>query len=185
MSSREEIIRRTLEYFDRAGIYLKPEEKEQLEIADMGLGMQETIGIQIFTYLDASNCNAKELVLFPGQIVPEQLHPPKGDRPSKAETFRVRYGEFYIYLEGEPVDPDKMWAKIPAGKEDVFTVFHEVILKKGDMFTIPPNTKHWICGGPSGCVVSEFSPFNSDDYDIYTDPAVSRMNGVERRLSEY
>jgi D-lyxose ketol-isomerase len=178
---REECRIEAAGYFDRACIYLTEEEKKNLEIADMGLGMIRTIGIQIHTYVDREDCNAKDLVLFPGQICPQQIHPPQGGRPGKAESFRVRFGALYIYTEGKPVKKDKMYAKIPEGKEAVFTVFHEVVLKKGEQYTIPANTLHWICGGPEGCVVSEFSPFNSDDYDIYTDPQVKRMSGVQAK----
>ncbi len=176
---RETARKKAIEYFEKAHIYLKEEEKQKLEIADFGLGMQETVGVQIYTYFDRENCNAKELVLFPGQIVPQQLHPPKGSRPSKAESFRVRYGELCIYTEGKPTPPEERKAVIPAGKEDTFTAFHQTVLRKGDQFTIPENTLHWLCGGKEGCVVSEFSPFNSDEYDIYTDPAVNRMHGVK------
>lgn len=176
--TREEARIKALAYFDKAHIYLKEEEKQNLEIADMGLDDLETYGIQIHIYVDTDRCSAKEMVLFPYQICPEQRHPPLGDYPGKEETFRIREGELYVYTEGEPVEKSKMKARIPAGKEDTFTVFHEIVLKKGDQYTMLPNVTHWICGGKDGCVVSEFATYNRDDLDIYTDPQVARMNGV-------
>ncbi|MEA4854128.1 MAG: D-lyxose/D-mannose family sugar isomerase [Christensenella sp.] len=176
--TREEARLKALEYYEKAHIYLKEEEKKNLEVADMGIGDLETYGIVIHKYVDTKRCSAKEMVLFPYQICPEQRHPPFGDYPGKEESFRVREGELYVYTEGEPIDKEKMKAKIPKGKEGTFTVFHEIILKKGDQYTMQPNITHWIVGGPEGCVVSEFATYNRDDLDIYTDPAVARMHNV-------
>ena len=178
-SLREKIRIRALEYYDKANIYLTEEERKNLEIADMGMDRIEEIGIQIHVYLNTKRCSAKEMVLFPNQICPEQRHPPFDDYPGKEESFRVRYGTLYLYVEGEPVAMDQMKAMIPADKKDTFTVYHEIILKKGDQYTIEPNITHWICGGPEGCVISEFASYNRDDLDIFTDPAVARMAGVE------
>ncbi len=100
--TKESIRQRAADYYDRAGIYLTEEEKKNLEIADMGMGRIEEIGIQIHIYFDAERYSAKEMVLFPGQICPEQTHPPFGDYPGKEESFRVRWGTLYVYVEGEP-----------------------------------------------------------------------------------
>lgn len=176
---RESVRKRAVEYFDRANIFLTEEEKKNLEIADMGLGRIEEIGIQIHVYVNTQRCSAKEMVLLPNQICPEQTHPPFGDYPGKEETFRVRYGTLYVYVEGEPSNKNSIKAKIPEDKKAVFTVFREIVLNKGDQYTLEPNTRHWICGGPDGCVVSEFASYNRDDLDIWTDPDVSRMHGVK------
>ncbi|MDL2236271.1 D-lyxose/D-mannose family sugar isomerase [Christensenellaceae bacterium OttesenSCG-928-K19] len=175
--TREEAKKLTLEYFDKACIYLTDEEKENVEIADMGLDRIGEIGIQIHNYLTTKRCSAKEMVLFPFQICPEQCHPPFGDDPGKEETFRVRWGELYVYTEGAPTENIK--AKIPEDKKDTFHVFHETILQRGEQYTVDPNVVHWICGGPEGCVVSEFASATRDDLDIYSDPEVARMHGVE------
>ena len=169
---RESARKRAADMIEAAGIYLKEEEKQNLEVASMGLGMLERIGIEIHIYLNTKRCSAKELVLFPGQICPEQVHPPIEGGPGKEESFRVRWGVLYLYVEGEPTPDVK--AKIPAGKENTFTVFHEIVLNRGDQYTLEPGIKHWICGGPEGCVVSEFATHNRDDLDIFTDPALDR-----------
>jgi D-lyxose ketol-isomerase len=176
---REKMRLRAVEYFNRAHIYLTDVEKRNLEIADMGLGRIEEIGIQIHVYIDTKRCSAKEMVLFPNQICPEQRHPPFEDYPGKEESFRVRYGTLYLYVEGDPVAPEKIKAHIPQDKKDTFTVFHEIILHRGDQYTLGPNITHWICGGPEGCVVSEFATYNRDDLDVFTDPAVKRLEGVQ------
>lgn len=38
-----------------------------------------------------------------------------------------------------------------------------------------PDTRHWFKAGPQGAVVSEFSTENTDEYDIFTDPRIKRL----------
>jgi D-lyxose ketol-isomerase len=75
-----------------AGIVLTPRERENIEIADFGLGQFDEIGLQIVVYVNTDRVCAKELVLFPRQRCPEHRHPPVEGRPGKEETFRVRRG---------------------------------------------------------------------------------------------
>ena len=177
MLSKEKIAEaraRALEYFERAHIVLTDEEKANVEIADMGLGDLDTMGLQLVTYVSTERCSAKELVLFPYQTCPEHRHPPLSPtNPGKEETFRCRYGEVYVYVDGEPAET--IAAKIPAGKEEYFTARHEIVLHPGEQFTLVPNPRHWFQAGPEGCIVSEFSTKNVDEEDIFTDPAIIRM----------
>jgi D-lyxose ketol-isomerase len=53
-------------------------------------------------------------------------------------------------------------------------VFHEVRLRPGEQYTIPPDTLHWFQAGDDGAVVSEFSTRSRDEFDVFTDPAVER-----------
>jgi len=79
---------------------------------------------------------------------------------------------FYLYVPGKPTLNIK--AKVPRGKEKVFTARHEIILKPGDQFTIKPNLFHWFQAGDEGCVVSEFSSRSRDQFDIFTDKSIRR-----------
>jgi D-lyxose ketol-isomerase len=54
-------------------------------------------------------------------------------------------------------------------------VFHEIVLRPGEQYTIPPNPKHWFQAGEEGAVVSEFSSLSLDDKDIFTDPRIVRV----------
>jgi D-lyxose ketol-isomerase len=117
---------------------------------------------------------AKELVLVPSQTCPGHGHPPIKDDPGKEETFRCRAGTVFLYVEGTPVDPDQAAARPPQGAEHAYTVFHEVVLRPAEQYTIPPNTRHWFQGGDEGAVVSEFSTRSRDEYDVFTDPAIDR-----------
>lgn len=168
--------RRALEHLDRVGIVLTPEERQRIEVADFGHGDLEHTGLELFVYVNTDRCCAKELVVFPGQTCPEHRHPPVGDEPGKEETFRVRSGSVWLYVEGEPTPHPR--ATPPAGTEAHYTVWHEIALEAGGQHTIPPNTKHWFQAGPEGAVVTEFSTRSTDEHDVFTDPHIDRIPEV-------
>jgi D-lyxose ketol-isomerase len=164
---------RTAAMFDRVGIVLTPEEREQIEIAEFGLGELERQGLELITYVNTDRYCAKELVLFPRQTCPEHKHPPVNGEPGKMETFRCRWGKVWLYVEGEPVQKPK--AVIPKGSEAYYTVFHEIELNPGEQYTIPPDTLHWFQAGDEGAIVSEFSSTSRDEFDIFTDVRIKRI----------
>lgn len=153
----------------------------ELSAGDCFLDRREHIlreGLMLHVYVNTKRCCAKELPMLPGQICAEHRHPPLGpENPGKEETFRCRYGEVYVHVPGEPTENPK--AKIPDGKDDVYTVWHEIVLKQGEQYTLAPNTKHWFQAGPEGAVVSEFSSYSDDGTDVYTDPEISRFTTIE------
>ena len=163
------------EYLERAGVTLTAEEARSIEVADFGLGELATTGLELITYVNTDRVCAKELVLLPRQTCPEHLHPPVANEPGKEETFRCRWGEVYLYVPGEPVDRDRAKALPPAGREETYTVWHEVVLRPGDQYTIQPETLHWFQAGDEGAVVSEFSTRSRDESDIFTDPDIRRI----------
>jgi D-lyxose ketol-isomerase len=137
---------------DEAGIVLTSQEREQIEIADFGLGRLDEIGLQIVVYVNTDRVCAKELVLFPHQRCPEHRHPPIDGQPGKEETFRVRRGTVQLHVDG-------------AG---------DIVLGPGDQYTIPPDTLHRFEAGGEGAIVSEFSTTSRDSLDVFTDPQIVR-----------
>lgn len=177
-SEYNKIKQEGLELMRKSGLYLTPDEEERMEVTDFGLNDPYHEGLMLHVYVNTKRCCAKELPMLPGQICAEHRHPPLSpENPGKEETFRCRYGEVYIHVPGEPTLNPK--AKIPAGKEEVYTVWHEIVLKKGEQYTLAPNTKHWFQAGPEGAVVSEFSSYSDDGTDVYTDPAITRFTTIE------
>lgn len=170
-----EQVQKTLAYFEKAHIVLTDEEKQQVEVADFGLNQVETIGLQLVVYVNTDRVCAKEMVLLPGQTCPEHKHVPSYGRDGKEETFRCRYGEVYLYVEGEG-QAETISAKLPSSP---VTVYHEIILRAGEQYTILPGTHHWFQGGPEGAVVSEFSTTSTDETDIFTDPNIVRETKIE------
>ncbi|MBK9055618.1 MAG: D-lyxose/D-mannose family sugar isomerase [Chloroflexi bacterium] len=155
------------------GIHLTAAEREQIEVAEFGLGELERTGLELVVYVNTDRYCAKELVLFPGQTCPEHRHPPVGSDPGKMETFRCRWGQVWLYVAGEPTNP--IQATVPVGSEPYYTVFHEIELNPGEQYTIPPNTLHWFQAGAEGAVVSEFSSTSRDEFDVFTDPRIKRI----------
>jgi D-lyxose ketol-isomerase len=160
------------EMLKAAGIILTAEEAANLEVADMGLGRLATEGLELITYINTDRYCAKELVILPGQTCPEHRHPTVDGERGKQETFRCRWGEVWLYVEGVPEPTIR--AAIPEQSRPYYTAFHEVVLKPGEQYTIPPNTLHWFQAGPQGAVVSEFSSRSRDESDIFTNPEIRR-----------
>ena len=161
----------------KAGIVITKREASAIEAADLGLGTFERLGLGVLVYVNTERCCAKELALWPGQTFPEHRHPPvSATNPGKEETFRCRWGLVYLYVPGPRSRPPR--ARPPKGREATFTVWHEVVLKPGDQYTLPPNTLHWFQAGPKGAVVSEFSTRSLDEEDIFTDPKIRRITKV-------
>ena len=149
--THHEAARLALEFYEKAGIILTSAEKAGIEIADFGLGELERTGLQIVTYINTERVCAKEMVLFPGQTCPEHRHVTSYGQPGKEETFRCRYGQVLLHVEGR-----------------------DIVLNPGEQYTIYPDTKHWFRGGPVGAVISEFSTKSTDETDVFTDERIVR-----------
>lgn len=172
-----EMQEKSLKYFEKAGIILTDEEKENIEVADFGLGDVERTGLQIVVYVNTDRVCAKELVLLPYQTCPEHRHPSVEGELGKEETFRCRYGKVYLYVEGEP--SEKRNVNPPEGDEELYTVYHEIVLNPGEQYTLKPDTLHWFKAGGDGAVVSEFSTKSRDEADIFTDTRIQRIPVIE------
>lgn len=173
-----QILKETLEYFEKAQITLTEEEVSRLEIADFGLNQIRDFGLQLIEYVNTDRCCAKDLVLLPRQTCPEHLHPPVGDSPGKEETFRCRLGTVHLYVPGESVA--NPLAVVPEHKKETFTVWNEVTLQAGEQYTLAPNTLHWFQAGDKGALISEFSTTSTDENDIFTDPSINRIPVIEQ-----
>jgi len=155
-----------------AGIVARPDEVEKIEVADLGLGEPEHIGLQILTLVNTEKISAKVIVMFPHQTGPEHKHPSLGDYEGKEETIRCQWGKLYLYTPGEPAP--KPVASPPPRRKHTYTVWHEHILRPGDQVTLQPNTFHWFQGGSEGAVVWSFSTKATDLADIFSDPDMRR-----------
>ncbi len=174
----EEGVALTLKAFESASIKITDEEKGKIEVADFGLNMVDKVGLQILTYVNTEKCCAKEMYLRPYQTCPEHIHidgEENGVKYSgKEETFRVRKGTCYLYVTGEGKRED-IKAVMPS--TDV-TVFHEIVLKEGEQYTLYPNTWHWFQAGEDGAIISEFSTKSRDESDLFRDSRIKRIPEV-------
>jgi D-lyxose ketol-isomerase len=171
----EEASARAAALLRRARIAVTRDELETMEVADLGLGDIKRVGLEVIVYENNDRYCAKELILLPRQICPEHRHPRvNGRNLGKKETFRCRYGEVYLYVAGERTPKPK--AKVPKKYKVFMSAWHEIVLRPGDQYTLPPNALHWFQAGDKGAVVSEFSSTSTDENDVYTDPRIRRVN---------
>ena len=160
-----------------AGFSLTSQESANIEVADLGLNRLPSEGLELVTYVNTDRYCAKELVLFPGQTCPEHRHPTISGRAGKQETFRCRRGVVWLYVEGPTTS--EIQATVPQASKNYYTVFHEIVLRPGEQYTIPPDTLHWFQSGPDGALVSEFSSTSYDEFDVFTNPKIRRQPVVE------
>jgi len=177
----ENHVKNTIEYFETAGIKITEEEMKNIEIADFGLNDIDNVGLQLLVYVNTEKCCAKEMVLFPYQTCPEHIHVGGVDEngnkyEGKEETFRVRKGTCYLYIDGSN-DSSNIKAKMP---NTPVTVFKEIVLNEGEQWTMYPNTWHWFQAGPEGAIISEFSTKSRDESDIFRDERIKRIPEVEK-----
>jgi D-lyxose ketol-isomerase len=169
----ENARKKAAKYLEKAKIVLTASEKKNMEVVDFHLGELERTGLEIVVYVNTERCCAKELILFPHQTCPEHRHPTKGGVLGKEETFRCRWGVVYLYVPGKKAA--RPACKPPRGSEKAYTIWHEVVLRPGEQYTLKPNTLHWFQAGNQGAIVSEFSTKSTDENDIFTDENIIRV----------
>jgi D-lyxose ketol-isomerase len=159
---------------NKAHIAFTQREQAMMEVVDFGLNDIRSIGLEIILYENNERYCAKELILLPRQMCAQHRHP-KVDELSagKQETFRCRWGEVYLYVEGAATPNPK--AIVAERYKKHLSVWHEMILRPGDQHTIGPDTLHWFQAGDEGAIVSEFSSTSIDNLDVFTDPNIKRV----------
>jgi D-lyxose ketol-isomerase len=159
-----------------SGILITEEEKRNIEIVDFGQSRFEEIGLAMLIYFNTTRVCARELILFPNQTIAQQIHPDINGEIGKEETFRLRWGQAYVYVPGEPTENPA--CQPPKGREAYYDCRHEIVMNPCDQFTMPPNTWHWLQAGPEGAVISEFSSPSQDETDLFSDPEVKRYTEI-------
>lgn len=166
---------RAAELIRKAGIYITQNEEKEIGPVDFGLSRLEIEGAEILTLVQTERISVKILVLFPNQTLPEHWHPPVENDPGKEETIRVVWGTVYFYVDGTDTLEKGV---IPEGKENVYTLRHELVLKPGDQLICYPGEKHWFQGGSEGAVLYSFSSVARDVLDGFTDPKIDRVTKI-------
>ncbi len=159
-----------------SGIPITDKAMEKVEVADFGLSRLDMEGAQILTLVSTDRIAVKIIVLFPSQTLPEHWHPRVGEDPGKEETVRVVSGTVRFYMPG---DESMSEGFVPDGKEDAYTVRHELILKPGEQITLQPGTKHWFQAGKESAVIYSFSTVARDVLDCFTDPNIDRVTHIK------
>jgi len=167
----KESSEKAFEIIKAAGIHLAETEPDKITAADFGLSRLKEEGIQILTMFDTERVAGKILVLLPFQTIPEHWHPAIGNDPGKEEIIRAISGDLYFYVPGEDTLKHGF---IVEGKEDCYTMRHEVVLHPGEQLILAPGTKHWFQAGKRGAVMYSFSSKVRDTLDQFSDPVIVR-----------
>ena len=97
----EQLQAEAAEFLSKVDIAISEQEQKSMEVADFGLNDIRNVGLEIVLYENNDRYCAKELILFPRQMCPQHRHPRVNENnPGKQETFRCRWGEVYLYVEG-------------------------------------------------------------------------------------
>lgn len=158
----------SLELIRKSGLAMTPEECNQLEVNDFGLGDIRKEGFSFVDILRTKRLRITVLILLPNQSLPQHVHPPYEEEIGKEETIRVLFGQTRVYL-GKPGEPENQ-IEIPPGKEKYYTAKHEVVLSPGEQYTIDPSTNHWFQGGAEGAVNICFQNRVDETRNIFFDP---------------
>ena len=159
-----------------SGVSITDKEIKKVEVADFGLSRLNIEGAQILTLVATDRIAAKIIVMFPNQTIPEHWHPRVGEDLGKEETVRIISGTLRFYIPGDESISEGF---IPDGKEDAYTVRHELNLKPGEQITLQPGTKHWFQAGEDYAVMYSFSTVARDVLDCFTDPHIERITRIE------
>jgi D-lyxose ketol-isomerase len=161
-----------------SGLPLRAEEREGIEVAELGLGELERTGLQILTMASTDWVGVKLLILTPNQFFPQHRHPPgdAGCYPGKTELLRGQSGRLWLYVPGPPAARPRV--EPPAGRREYCTVWHEVEIGPGQQYICPPNSWHWFQAGPEGAVVWSISSKVTDTADQFSDPRVVRKTQI-------
>ena len=171
----QEAQAKAADLIERAGLFITEAEKQRIAAADFGLSRLEQEGVEILTMFETDRIAGKILVLFPYQTEPEHWHPSVGDDPGKEEVIRALWGDLYFYVPGDDTLKEGF---IVEGKDDCYTMRHEVNMTPGDQLTLPPGTKHWFQAGARGAVMYSFSTKVRDTLDQFTDPDIVRETKI-------
>ena len=160
-----------IEFMERKGYIASKNLRDNMWVADFALGRFLEVGMGGMFWINNKDdgFTALEMMLFPGQMVPEHWHVQTPDAKAKMEVWHVRWGEIYTYGPGEATP--NMKANIPQGGGPHVTVKHERIVHIGEVHGISkPLEVHWMAAGPEGAILTEYSTYHDNNGVKFTNP---------------
>jgi len=112
-----------------------------------------------------------EIYLLPGQMIVEHGHEATTKGKAKMESWHVRYGSIYTF--GEEGGPIPAGITFPKSQEKSITVTKCYEMQPGDIRTLNRvGAKHFMMGGSSGAIVTEYGSFHDNDGLRFSNPGV-------------
>lgn len=142
-------------------------------VTDFGLGDFVNVGMGgvFWVNLQEYNYFAHEIYLLPGQMIVEHSHLATDKGKAKMESWHPRHGNIYCMGETGGELPDGV--VLPKSQEKYISVKKCTEVAAGDILTLNRLTaKHFMMGGPSGAIVSEYATFQDGAGLSFTNPNV-------------
>ena len=142
-------------------------------VTDFGLGDFVNVGMGGVFWVNNQEANyfAHGIFLLPGQMIVEHGHVATDKGKAKMESWHPLYGN--IYCLGETGDPIPAGVVLPKSQEKFITVKKCTEVLPGDILTLNRLTaKHFMMGGPTGAIVSEYASFHDGAGLVFTNPDV-------------
>jgi D-lyxose ketol-isomerase len=142
-------------------------------VTDFGLGDFVNVGMGGVFWVNMQEFNyfAHEIYLLPGQMIVEHSHVQTDKAKPKMESWHPRHGS--IYCMGETGGDVPAGVVLPKSQAEFITVKKCTEVKPGDILTLNRITaKHFMMGGPSGAIVSEYASFHDNAGLVFTNPSV-------------
>jgi D-lyxose ketol-isomerase len=142
-------------------------------VTDFNLGDFVNVGMGgvFWVNLQEHNYFAHEIYLLPGQMIVEHSHVKTAKANPKMESWHARHGSVYCF--GETGGDIPTGVVLPKSQEQFITVCKCTEVPTGDILTLNRVTaKHFMMGGPSGAIVSEYASFHDNDGLRFTNPGV-------------
>lgn len=159
------------------GYNLHPEHAKkwvtELWVTDFALGDFVNVGMGGVFWVNSQEANyfAHEIFLLPGQMIVEHSHEATDKAKPKMESWHPRHGS--IYCMGETGGELPAGVVLPKSQEKFITVKKCTEVSTGDMCTLNRIlAKHFMMGGPSGAIVSEYASFHDNAGLRFTNPGV-------------
>jgi D-lyxose ketol-isomerase len=142
-------------------------------VSDFGLGDFVNVGMGGVFWVNSQEANyfAHEIFLLPGQMIVEHSHVATDKAKPKMESWHPRHGS--IYCMGETGGELPSGVVLPKSQEKFITVKKCTEVPSGGMLTLNRVlAKHFMMGGTSGAIVSEYASFHDNDGLRFTNPGV-------------
>jgi len=142
-------------------------------VTDFGLGDFVNVGMGGVFWVNNQEANyfAHGIFLLPGQMIVEHGHVATDKGKAKMESWHPLYGNIYCF--GETGDDIPAGVVLPKSQEKFISVKKCTEVKPGDILTLNRLTaKHFMMGGPSGAIVSEYASFHDGAGLVFTNPDV-------------
>lgn len=163
-------------YFDmmeRHGYLISDNLRSNMWATDFGLGDFARVGMAGIFWVNEEKDSyfGHEIFLLPGQMIVEHGHEATAKGKAKMESWQVRNGSIYTF--GEEGGPIPAGVTLPKSQEKFITVTKCYELNPGDIRKLNRvGAKHFMMGGASGAIVTEYATFHDGDGLRFTNPGV-------------